>query len=731
MASATPEKDVQLIVHGEHPNPFAILGPHRVALIDGPRLVLRAFLPTAARAWVIDAEAGTATEMSMVGEAGFFEAVFSSGERFPYRLRATWDSGETSEFHDPYNFPPTLGELDLHLLAEGRDRLLYRKLGAHPWSVDGVSGVRFAVWAPNATRVSVVGDFNHWDGRRYPMRKHPGAGIWDIFIPGVTVGAVYKYEIKPRHGAPFVKADPVGFRSEVRPATASVVHELGRYEWADDDWLERRRQVAAADAPMSIYEIHLGSWRWIDDRPMTYHELADYLPDYVEEMGFTHVELLPVMEHPFDPSWGYQVTGYFAPTSRFGDPDGFKFLVDRLHQKGIGVFLDWVPAHFPKDAAGLRRFDGTALYEHQDPRMGEHPDWGTMIFNYGRNEVRNFLIANAIYWIDEFHVDGLRVDAVASMLYLDYSRSEGEWLPNRYGGRENLEAIDFFRELNATIREHHPGALMIAEESTAWGGVTADVEHGGLGFHFKWNMGWMNDFLRFVEHEAVHRKFHFGLLTFSLIYAFSERFILPISHDEVVHGKRSLLDKMPGDEWQKFANMRLTLGFMWTHPGKQLLFMGSEFGQWREWTESSSLDWHLLERPLHRGAQRWVRDLNQFYRAEAALWRRDSTWQGFEWIDFHDVENSIVAFRRIGDQAGDEVVVICNFTPVPRHDYRIGVPYPGRYREVLNSDAEIYGGSNLGNAGAAETQELESHNHPCSISVLLPPLSILVLKREA
>jgi 1,4-alpha-glucan branching enzyme len=692
--------------------------------------VVRAFLPAAQEVQVITTEAGAEQTMEMVDPAGFFECTYPDGNRFGYRFRVRWASGVAREIHDPYSYQSTLGELDLHLLAEGRDLQLYRKLGAHPQTIDDVAGVRFAVWAPNAARVSVVGDFNHWDGRRYPMRKHPGAGIWDLFIPGLEAGTLYKFEIKPRFGPPFVKADPIGFRTEVRPATASVVHELGRYDWSDGDWMERRRHMSAAHAPMSIYELHIGSWRWVDGRPMSYGELAESLPDYVADMGFTHVEFLPVMEHPYDPSWGYQVTGYFAPTSRFGEPDDFKLLVDRLHERGIGVFLDWVPAHFPKDAAGLRRFDGTALYEHQDPRMGEHPDWGTMIFNYGRNEVRNFLIANAVYWFEEYHIDGLRVDAVASMLYLDYSRSEGEWLPNRYGGRENLEAIDFFRDLNGTIREHFPGALMIAEESTAWPGVTQDLSAGGLGFHFKWNMGWMNDFLRFIEHQPIYRKYHFSLLTFSLMYAFSETFILPISHDEVVHGKRSLLDKMPGDEWQKFANLRLALGFMWAHPGKQLLFMGSELGQWREWTEASPLDWDLLERPLNLGAQHWVRDLNRLYREEPALWQRDVTYEGFSWIDFHDVENSVVAFRRIGDGAGDELVIVGNFTPVPRESYRIGVPAPGRYREVLNSDSVLYGGSNLGNAGAVETEEVQSHNHPHSFSLLLPPLAVLILKRE-
>jgi 1,4-alpha-glucan branching enzyme len=731
MPPATAQKDIHQIVHGEHSNPFAVLGMHRAHLLEGPTMVVRAFVPDAQRVSVVDDRTGDRIPADRLDDSGFFEARVPEADRFPYRLRAAWSDGAEVEFADPYSFPSTIGELDLHLLAEGRDLQLYRKLGAHPIPIEGVAGVRFAVWAPNAERVSVVGDFNHWDGRRHPMRGHPGAGVWELFIPGMAAGELYKYEIKPRSGPPFVKTDPVGFRTEVRPATASVVHALGRYEWGDADWLARRRTLSPASSPMSIYEVHLGSWQWGEHGPLDYRQLAGRLSDYVADMGFTHVEMMPVMEHPYDPSWGYQVTGYFAPTSRFGSPDDFKYLVDRLHQRGIGVILDWVPAHFPKDAAGLRQFDGTALYEHHDPRLGEHPDWGTMIFNYGRNEVRNFLVANAIYWIDEFHIDGLRVDAVASMLYLDYSRKEGEWLPNRYGGRENLEAIAFFRELNATIRENFPGALMIAEESTAWPGVTHPTEAGGLGFHFKWNMGWMNDFLRFIEHEPIYRKYHLGLLTFSLMYAFSEQFVLPISHDEVVHGKRSLLDKMPGDEWQKFANLRLALGFMWTHPGKQLLFMGTEIGQWREWTEAEPLDWWLLDRPLHRGAQNWVRDLNALYRREPALWQRDVTYEGFEWIDFHDVENSVVIFRRRSAEPDDELIVLCNFTPVPRERYRVGVPRAGRYRELLNSDGDVYGGGNMGNGGGIETEELQSHSHPYSMSLTLPPLSMLVLKRDA
>lgn len=732
MAAATSEQDIQHIIHGEHPNPFAVLGMHRVELASGPATVVRALLPGARNVWVVDGTNKTSTLMKRRDPRGFWEAVLGeTRERFPYSYLVEWDDGTQVEMLDPYSFPSVLSDLDLHLLAEGRDLQLYRKLGAHPDTIDGAAGVRFAVWAPNAQRVSVVGDFNHWDGRRHPMRLHPGAGIWDLFLPGLEVGSLYKYEIKPRSGPPFVKADPVGFRTEVRPATASCVNALSGYEWRDEAWLAARKEQTAAARPMSVYEVHLGSWRWRDGRPLTYREAAEELPSYVHEMGFTHVEFMPVMEHPYDPSWGYQVTGYYAPTSRFGEPDDFRYLIDRLHQENIGVILDWVPAHFPKDAAGLRRFDGTALYEHQDPRKGEHPDWGTMIFNYGRNEVRNFLIANAIFWLDEFHVDGLRVDAVASMLYLDYSRKEGEWLPNHFGGRENLAAIDFFRELNHTVRENFPGALMIAEESTAWPGVTSPPETGGLGFHFKWNMGWMNDFLRFVEHEPVHRKYHLGLLTFSLMYAFSEHFVLPISHDEVVHGKRSLLDKMPGDVWQKFANMRLSIGFMWAHPGKQLLFMGTELGQWSEWSEARPLDWGLLEWPLHEGGRLWVRDLNQLYLREPAFWQRDTTYEGFEWIDFNDVENSVVAFRRIADSPAEDLIVLCNFTPVPRPGYRIGVPVAGRYLELLNSDAEVYGGSNVGNGGALETENVASHAHPQSICATLPPLGILILKREA
>ncbi len=730
MAEATSEYDVQAIVQGEHSDAFSVLGLHRVSLVKGSSIVVRAFLPGVSGLEVVDAGGGGATPMERVHPAGFFELVLPRHKEFRYRLRLHDGEGGEHELDDPYAFPSSLGEVDLHLLGEGTDLRMYHKLGAHPCELAGVSGVRFAVWAPNARRVSVVGGFNRWDGRRHVMRRHPGVGIWEMFVPGLDVGELYKFEILPRQGPSFLKSDPVAFRAELRPETASVVHRLRAYDWSDAEWMERRGERDMGGEPMVIYEVHLGSWRWRGDRPMTYRELAEELPDYVEEMGFTHVEFLPVMEHPYDPSWGYQVTGYFAPTSRFGGPDDFKYLVDRLHQRGIGVLLDWVPAHFPKDASALRRFDGTALYEHEDPRKGEHPDWGTMIFNFGRNEVRNFLLSNALFWMDEYHIDGLRVDAVASMLYLDYSRKEGEWLPNPRGGRENLEAIDFLRALNQAVSERHPGALMIAEESTAWPGVTHPVEGGGLGFHFKWNMGWMNDFLRFIEEDPVHRKYNFGLVTFSLMYAFTERFVLPFSHDEVVHLKGSLLRKMPGDDWRRFANLRLTLGFMWAHPGKQLLFMGGELGEWREWSESRPLDWGLLERPQHEGLRRWVRDLNRVYRGESAFWSRDTIHEGFDWIDFHDVENSVVSFLRRGEEPEEELLFVCNFTPIPRVDYRIGAPAAGTYRELLNSDAECYGGSSVGNGGGVESERVPSHGRPFSLRLQIPPLGVLVLKRQ-
>ncbi|HYJ78220.1 MAG TPA: 1,4-alpha-glucan branching protein GlgB [Longimicrobiaceae bacterium] len=734
MGTATLEIDIQQVVRGEHPDTYRVLGMHRVNLAGELRLAVRALLPDASSVAVLDPATGDAVPMERIHPGGFFEAVLPAGaEPFLYRLRVHHAEGDVREVADPYAFPPTVADVDLYLIGEGTHLRLWDVLGAHPGEVEGVAGVRFAVWAPGARRVSVVGSFNGWDGRRHVMRFHPGAGVWEMFIPGLEQGTVYKYEILSRADERFLKTDPVGFRSELRPDTASVVADLTGWEWTDAEWMDRRRSDDWYRRPMSIYEVHLASWRRVpgdDDRPMTYRELAHELGEYAARMGFTHVELLPVAEHPYDPSWGYQVTGYYAPTSRHGTPDDFRFFVDHLHGLGIGVLLDWVPAHFPKDAHGLRRFDGTALYEHEDPRQGEHPDWGTHIFNFGRTEVRNFLLANALYWLDEYHVDGLRVDAVASMLYLDYSREPGQWIPNAFGGRENLDAIRFLQQLNATVRERYPGALMIAEESTAWPGVTRLPHLGGLGFHFKWNMGWMNDFLRFMKEDPIHRKYHFNLITFSLMYAFSEHFVLPFSHDEVVHLKGSLLEKMPGDEWRRFANLRLALGYMWAHPGKQLLFMGGELGERREWYEGRSLDWQLPEHPLHAGLQRWVRDLNALYRAEPAFWETDFGYEGFEWIDFHDVEKSVLSFLRRGTAPGEELLFVFNFTPLPRTGYRIGVPRAGAWRELLNSDAGAYGGSNLGNAGRVESEPVPEHGRGDSVTLTIPPLGALVLKHE-
>jgi len=734
MALATLSIDIQQVVRGEHRDVFRVLGMHRVSIAGELRLVVRAFLPGAASASVVDAEGGDAHPMERVHPDGFFELVLPAGTHpFSYRLRVEEADGSVEEEADPYSFAPTIADLDLYLVGEGTHLRLWDVLGAHPDEMDGVAGTRFAVWAPGARRVSVVGTFNRWDGRRHVMRFHAGAGVWEMFVPGAGPGTVYKYEIQGAQGGQFLKADPVAFYSEHNPATASIVHDLRGWEWSDGEWMERRRTGDCYRKPMAVYEVHAGSWMRVpeeEDRPLTYRELAHRLGEYVVEMGFTHVEFLPLAEHPYDPSWGYQVTGYFAPTSRFGNPDGFRYLVDHLHGLGVGVILDWVPAHFPKDAHGLRRFDGTALYEHEDPRQGEHPDWGTLIFNFGRNEVRNFLVANALYWLEEYHVDALRVDAVASMLYLDYSREAGQWVPNPLGGRENLDAIHFLQQVNATVRDRQPGALMIAEESTAWPGVTQRPELGGLGFHLKWNMGWMNDFLRFAEEDPVYRKYHFNLLTFSLMYAFSERFVLPFSHDEVVHLKGSMLTKMPGDTWQKFANLRCALAFMWGHPGKKLLFMGAEIGQIREWSEGRSLDWHLLADPMHAGMQRFMRDLNALYQREPAFWETDFGYEGFRWIDFRDVEQSVITFLRRGAESGEELVFGFNFTPVPRHQYRVGVPYAGAWAEVLNSDAGAYGGGNLGNMGRVETEPVPAHGCGQSVRLTLPPLGAVVLKHE-
>ena len=703
-------------------DPHGLLGAHPA---DGG-VVVRAWRPGAERVTVLPQGA----ELECVHPAGLFEGELA-GEELPlrYEVEATYPDGNTHTVADPYAFTPTIGELDLHLAGEGRHEELYCRLGAHVTEHEGVTGTAFAVWAPAARAVYLVGDFNYWDGRAHPMRALGASGIWELFVPGVGDGAHYKYEIVTGDGEVRSKADPLAFASEVPPKTASVVHE-SRHEWADAEWLESRRQTAYLDQPVSIYEVHLGSWRLNPaegNRSLTYLELADELSAYARDMGFTHIELLPVMAHPFAGSWGYQVSGYYAPTPRFGSPDDFREFVDRLHQNGLGVILDWVPAHFPRDDWALARFDGTALYEHADPRRGAHPDWGTLVFNFGRHEVRNFLLANALFWLREYHADGIRVDAVASMLYLDYSRKEGEWVPNEHGGREDLDAVQFLKELNEVLHGREPGVISAAEESTAWPGVSRPTYLGGLGFGFKWNMGWMHDTLEYFQKDPAYRRWHHHELTFSLVYAFTENFILPLSHDEVVHGKGTLLSKMPGDRWQKFANLRSLYAYMWAHPGKKLLFMGQEFAQEQEWSEERSLDWHLLESHEHAGIQSFVRDLNHSYRREPALWEADFDHTAFWWIEANAAEDNVLVFGR-RDNAGDRLIVFAaNFSPVPRHGYRIGLPRAGRWNEVLNSDADVYGGGGVGNLGGVDAEPLGWHNQPYSADITLPPLGVVWL----
>jgi len=730
MANATPSAasaaDIQAIVGARHGNPFVVLGMHGGA---GKPVAVNVFAPEAGEVAVVDRGTGDLVGvLDRVHPDGFFSGTFDGRtERFGYRLRLA--AGEHSwTIDDPYAFGPILGELDEHLMGEGRHAELYKRLGAHPAEVGGVSGAVFCVWAPNARRVSVVGPFNNWDGRRHPMRKRVGIGVWELFIPGLEIGTTYKYEVLGVHGEVLpLKADPVAFAAEQPPATASIVCGLPRYEWGDAGWMSQREVRHATTQPVSIYEVHLGSWRrGAGNESLDYDAQADLLVPYVQEMGFTHVEFLPVTEHPFTGSWGYQPIGLFAPTSRFGSPKAFARLVDRLHQAGIGVIVDWVPAHFPSDAHGLARFDGTALYEHEDPRLGFHQDWNTLIYNFGRTEVSNFLQASALYWLDQFHVDALRVDAVASMLYLDYSRKAGEWIPNRHGGNENLDAIAFLRETNQRILERHPGTLTIAEESTAWPGVSRPVADGGLGFDYKWNMGWMHDTLAYMSLDPIHRRHHHHQMTFGMVYAYSEKFVLPISHDEVVHGKGSLLGKMPGDRWQRFANLRAYLSFMWTHPGKKLLFMGCEFGQEREWNHDRSLDWHLLDDPMHGGLKALVRDLNALYRSSAALHELDCDPQGFEWLGADDAENSVYSFVRRG-RSGEPVVVVCNMTPVPRPGYRVGAPQEGSWTVRLNSDAQQYGGSGSGTREHVMAGAVSWHGRPHSLELDLPPLAVVIL----
>ncbi|HEY8614189.1 MAG TPA: 1,4-alpha-glucan branching protein GlgB, partial [Roseomonas sp.] len=683
----------QAIVEGRHGDPFAVLGRH-----GG---VVRTFQPGALAVEAVPRD-GAPVALRGIHDPGLFEGELPPG---PYTLRITWPGG-VQETEDPYSFGLLLGDFDLYLFGEGRHREMGRVFGAQAMSVDGVAGVRFAVWAPNARRVSVVGEFNSWDGRRHPMRQRGGTGVWEIFVPRIGPGTRYKYEILGAHGGVLpLKADPVAGAAELAPGTASVVANSRPHPWRDGSWMGSRAAAQAPDAPIAIYEVHPSSWWHAENgEAPDWDGLAARLIPYVSGMGFTHVELLPIMEHPFGGSWGYQPLGLFAPTARFGTPEGFSRFVDRCHEAGIGVILDWVPAHFPSDPHGLGHFDGTALYEHADPREGFHRDWNTLIYNFGRNEVRGFLIASALHWLEHYHVDGLRVDAVASMLYRDYSRNAGEWLPNRFGGRENLEAVSFLCELNEAVRERCPGAIMVAEESTAWPGVSAPVNQGGLGFHYKWNMGWMHDTLHYMQEDPINRRWHHGQMTFGLVYAFSEKFMLPLSHDEVVHGKGSLLGKMPGDAWQRMANLRAYLAFMWTHPGKKLIFMGIEIAQPTEWNHDSQIPWHLLDDPRHRGMQELVRDLNRTYRTVPALHVADADPAGFDWVVGDDAANSVYAFLRHG-QGSAPVLVVCNLTPVPRQGYRIGVPVSGWWREILNTDAASYGGSGVGNMGGAEARE--------------------------
>jgi 1,4-alpha-glucan branching enzyme len=711
------------LVRGELTNPHALLGAHP----SNDETVIRVWKPDA-ESVVCTSDGETIAKLERVHPAGLFEAT-ADDVPVDYFVEATYPSGGVDIGRDPYSFLPTIGDVDVYLIGEGRHLRLHHVLGAHPRRARGVDGVAFAVWAPNAKGVRVVGDFNRWDGRAHPMRVMGSSGVWELFVPGVEVGSLYKFEIAGADGRTLMKVDPFAFATEVAPGNAGIVYR-STYRFTDDPWIAHRSAARHHEAPMSIYEVHLGSWRrGGDGERLDYRTVGTALAEYCREMGFTHAELLPPAEHPFEGSWGYQVTNYFAPTARYGSPDDFRAFVDTLHEHDVGVIIDWVPAHFPRDEWALARFDGTALYEHLDPRKGEHPDWGTLIFNFGRNEVRNFLIANALYWIEEFHVDGLRVDAVASMLYLDYSRPEGGWVPNVHGGRENLDAIEFLRELNTVVHAEHPGVLIVAEESTAWPGVTRPVHLGGLGFDFKWNMGWMHDTLAYFNKDPIHRRYHHNQLTFSLWYAFSENFVLPLSHDEVVHGKASLIAKMPGDRWQALANLRSLFAYMWAHPGKQLLFMGAEFAQSREWSHDRSLDWHLLDYEEHQGVQRLVADLNRIYGALAALWERDSSPDGFQWIDANDADNNVLSFFRTNGDGSQHLVCVCNLSPVVRTRHRLGLPAGGTYVEVLNSDSELYGGTNTGNMGMIEAEPTAWHGLDHSARLTLPPLGVIWLHR--
>ena len=712
---------------GRLEDPFALLGPH----VEGDGLGVRTFQPGAEAVELLDREDRSSLAFLQEHAPGLFTGSLPADR--PYLFRITWPDGALQEMEDPYSFGVILSDLDLYLFNEGRHWELARVFGAQPRTIDGVEGVAFSVWAPNARRVSVVGDFNGWDGRRHAMRLRHGAGVWELFLPRIRPGTVYKFEIAGTDGSTVQKADPMARQTELPPATGSIVASDPDFRWTDDDWMTERATRHRPDAPMSIYEVHAGSWLRPSGDPeavLGWHDLIERLVPYVADMGFTHVELMPIMEHPFGGSWGYQPLSQFAPSARYGTPEDFAAFIDACHRHGIGVILDWVPAHFPTDAHGLALFDGTHLYEHGDPREGFHQDWNTLIYNLGRREVAGFLLASAFWWLETFHIDGLRVDAVASMLYRDYSRNAGEWVPNQFGGRENLESVDFLKRMNSVIAERCPGAITLAEESTAWPGVSAPVSQGGLGFSYKWNMGWMHDTLHYLEADPLYRKWHHGELTFGLVYAFSEKFVLPLSHDEVVHGKGSLIGKMPGDRWQKFANLRAYFSFMWTHPGKKLLFMGGELAQEREWNHDGEIDWALLDRPEHAQMQRLVRDLNHVYSGEPALFRRDADPGGFHWIIGDDSDNSVFAYARIGGEGDAPIVVLLNMTPNPHSGYRVGLPRAGQWREILNSDGAIYGGSNLGNGGVVHADALPFHHQPASAAVTLPPLAAILLRFE-
>ncbi len=718
---------IEGVVYAEEDKPYELLGAHKTK--DG--MLVQAYFPDACQVFVVDG--ADAVEMDCADEAGFFAALLPKKEVKAYHYRVIYENGEV-EVEDVYRFGPSLSEEEMELFSQGINYTAYRMLGAHPMTVDGVEGVRFAVWAPNAMRVSVVGDFNFWDGRRYPMHRHEKYGIFELFVPGVKPGDVYKYELKAKGGLTYLKADPYAFAAQKRPETASVVADLSGFVWKDEKWQKKKAKNTTKEEPMSVYELHLGSFKKPTEEDgsfYNYRELAVMVADYVKEMGYTHIELLPVMEHPFDGSWGYQVTGYYAPTSRYGSPEDFKYFVNYMHEQNIGVILDWVPAHFPRDTFGLAEFDGTCLYEHKDPRQGSHPHWGTLIFNYGRPQVSNFLIANAMYWAEEFHADGIRIDAVASMLYLDYGKQDGGWVANQYGGNENLEAIELFKHLNSMMKKRNPGVVMIAEESTAWPMVTHEVEKGGLGFDYKWNMGWMNDFTGYMKTDPLFRKGNQGALTFSIMYAHSENFMLVLSHDEVVHGKGSMVNKMPGEYEQKFDNLRAAYGYMMMHPGKKLLFMGQDFGQFAEWNEAKSLEWELVERyDAHRKMQTYYKALNHFYTSHPELFEGDYLEEGFEWIDCMDAERSIVTFLRRSKKSKEQLLVVCNFTPVTQDGYRVGVPFEGKFKEVFNSNAVEFGGTGEGNPRAKRSKPVNWNNRDNSMEITIPGLSVLVFTCE-